>query len=106
MTAGELKEKLKEIPDNAFVYLDDHAMPTPRGVANVEFDVMDGFAIYRTETGRISQQASSPIKIDVVTLTTYVKPEGGWTAELSDSSDLNGQAGTRSKSKRKKSKRK
>lgn len=109
MQVAELKERLKDLPDDAFVYLDDHLMPTPMGLVEVEFDLCNGYAVIRDENGRISRPESlaSPVKIGVVTLTTYKIPEAGWkAAESSVLSGGNGQAGTRSKSKKKKSKRK
>lgn len=106
MLVGELKQKLNEMPDDAYIYLDDHKMPTPMGLVTVKLDTMTAFEIVRDEEGKISREKSVETKVDVVTLTTYKIPEGGWAAESSNSSDPNGKAGTRSKSKKKKSKKK
>lgn len=80
MLASELKKKLEDIPDDSYVYLDDHAMPTPLALVNVEFDVCDGYTIVRDQEGRSSIEK---IKLRVVTLTTYIEPAAGWAADES-----------------------
>lgn len=101
MLAKELKEKLADIPDNAFVYLDDHAMPTPMGLAEVDVQIS---SLYK-ENG-LGEILLLPEAVTITTLATYKIPVGGWQNDQSVTRNLNGLVGTISKSKKKKSKKK
>lgn len=64
MKLAELKEKIKDFPDNADVYIDDVSMPTPMGLWKVEYDLCNGFEIL--ENGETQK-----FQVGVITLTAW-----------------------------------
>lgn len=109
MFAKELKEKIAEIPDDALIYLDDHAMPTPMGLAEITTQTGNIFAVdvdLKYIINDFGEILPSPEKIVIVTLATYKTPEGGWQNDQFATNSQTGRVGTTSKSKKKKSKKK
>lgn len=61
MRVYELIEQLQKLPQEAYVYLDDHAMPTCLGIAGIESNDNVGFVV----------DSGEQIVIKTVYLTTY-----------------------------------
>lgn len=61
MRVSELIERLKEVPQEAYVYLDDTKMPTCLGIADIQVDRNVGFIV----------ETKEQIEIITVTLSTY-----------------------------------
>lgn len=71
MTAGELREKLKNVPDNALVYLDDEVMITPRALSKMSIDQGRLYSVGVNNSDGRSNVSPPYTPITIVTLTTY-----------------------------------